>query len=109
MYTNANAYLYNHFSVLGALFRKPIRVKDAYTCVEFCVNILRKLGFVPESHRYYTVGNLEQMLASYTVYTGDMYPCTEYDTAYYAKWPVPFPVLTSFRDICRLLPRLAKK
>ncbi len=109
MYTDADTYLYNHLSVLGALLHKPIRVKYAYTCVEFCVNILHKLGFVPDPNKYYTVGNLEQLLTPYTVYTGDMYPCTEYDTAYYAKRPVPFPMLTSLRDICRLLPRLANK
>lgn len=109
MHTHTDTYLYNHFSVLGALFRKPIRVKDAYTCVEFGVNILHKLGFVPDSHKYYTVGNLQQLLDPYTIYTGDIYPYTEYDTAYYTRWPVPFPILTSIRDICRLIPRLAKK
>ena len=33
-------YLYNHFSALTTVFHKCIPLRDAYTCVEFCVDVL---------------------------------------------------------------------
>ena len=106
MYDRKDTYIYNHISALGALVRKPIRARDAYTCVEFCVEVLHSMGIPLDPHKFYSVGDVERMLMPYTVYTGPMQDADEFDAAYYSKKPIPFPTLTTLREMCKLLPRL---
>lgn len=106
MYSKRDQYIYNHLSALGALFHKPIKAKEAYTCVEFCVQILHELGIDADPNKYYSVGDLEQLLHPFAIYTGPMPSDGEFDAVYYAKKPIPHPTLTTLRDIFKLLPRL---
>lgn len=106
MHSRAKDYIYNHFSALGALIRKPIPARDAYTCVEFCVEILHDLGICVDPGKYYSVGDIEKLLRGFTVYTGPMPYSGEADTDYYAKRPVFSPTWVTLREIFKLLPRL---
>lgn len=106
MHRNNRFYIYNHLSALGAVIHMPIRARDAYTCVEFCIRILRELGMDIQSGRYYSVGDIMQMLEPYIVYQGAMPEPEDFDEAYYAKKPVPHPVYTTLKDMLKLIPRL---
>lgn len=101
-------YLYNHLSVLTVIFRKSIRLRDAYTCVEFCVDILHQLGFQVTPGKYYSIRDLMDLLAPYKFYAGLMPDSADYDSAYHADKPVPHPILSSAKSIVALLPRLKK-
>ena len=46
-------------------------MKDAYTCAEFTVSVLRQLGFDFREDRYYSIGDIAALLAPYQIYTGD--------------------------------------
>lgn len=105
MNKNQEAYPYNHLSVPAALFRHPVKVRDAYTCIEFCVHILLTLGIDLDPGRYYSIGELEQLLHPYTIYTGPMPAAEEYDYDFYASKPVRQPVITTLSSILTLLQR----
>lgn len=106
MHRKSSSYIYNHLSALGAVIHKPIRARDAYTCVEFCTKILRDLGVDIEPGKYYSVGDVMQLLAPFVVYRGTMPAPESFDENYYAEKPVSHPVYTTLRDILKLLPRL---
>jgi len=99
-------YLYNHISALGTVVKKPVRTKAAYTCVEFCVMILSKIGMDVDPNKFYTITELEESLRPYTVYLGPMPESTSTDTDFYAKKPVPHPTARTIRDIAKLVPRI---
>ncbi len=109
MYQQREQYLYNHLSALGSLFRRPVRLRDAYTCVEFCVQILASLGLNVNPRRFYSVGDLERLLQPYEVYTGPIPLKGDYDAAYYAQNPVPHPYWTTVRNLFALVPRMSVK
>jgi len=101
-------YLYNHLSALTVPFRKSVQLRDAYTCVEFCVDILHDLGIDVKPGKYYAIKDLMNILQPYAFYAGSM-PCScRKDPEYLAKKPVPHPVLSSAKSIVALLPRLKK-
>ena len=106
MHQENSFYIYNHLSLLGAVVHRPIRTKDAYTCVEFCVKVLQDLGVDVQQGKYYTVGDVQHILAPYVVYTGTMPEPDIYDKEYYAEKPVAHPTLTTLRDMLKLFPRL---
>ena len=106
MYADRQEYLYNHLSAAAAVFHRPVKAKDAYTCIEFCVHILHDLGIDLDPDKYYTVGQVEQLLRPYAIYTGPMPTSDEYDAEYYASKPVPHPSITTLRAIFALFRRL---
>lgn len=106
MHLEQDKYLYNHLSILGAPFRRPIVAKDAYTCVEFCVSILQKLDYDLDSRKYYSVNDLLEILSPHKLYTGAFPPAQQTDPAFFAEKPIAAPLRTTFRDMLRLLPRL---
>ena len=106
MEQNRQHYLYNHLSALSALVHKNVRVRDAYTCVEFCIRILKFLGLAVDPKKHYSVSDIEKLLQDYISYTGPMPTNGEFDQAYYAKKPVPCPTLTTVYNLVKLLPRL---
>lgn len=105
MYDNRQHYLYNHLSALGALFHRRIRAKNAYTCIEFCVEILHQLGVEVDPRKYHSVCQIQQQLQAFCIYTGPI-PEGAYDTEFYQKKPVPCPFWYTVRDMFKLLPRL---
>jgi len=99
-------YIYNHLSALCALFHKPLKIKDAFICVEFVVHILHSVGIPLDPNHYYSVGDLEALMRPYEFYTGPA-PDTEIiDTTYYAQKPLPHPIITTFCAIFELFERL---
>lgn len=105
MFENREHYLYNHLSALGAMVHRRVKAKDAYTCIEFCVGILHSLGIDVDPERYWSVGQVEQLLRPYAIYTGPI-PEGAYDAEFYNKRPVPCPLWITLRDMFKLLPRL---
>ena len=109
MHENRHRYIYNHISALGALIHRPIKAKDAYTCVEFGVEILHSIGIGVQPDRYYSVEDVLKILLPYCIYTGPMPQNGDYDTEFFAKHPVPFPLITTAREILKLVARLGKQ
>ncbi len=105
MYANREHYLYNHLSAITALFHKAVSLRDAYTCVEFAVPILRDLGVTVAPSKYYTVGDLAKLLSGNVVYTGPIFEAAESDGEYFAKKPVPHPILASLSGFLALFKR----
>lgn len=99
-------YLYNYLSAIMAPLHKTVKVRDSYLCVEFVIDILKYAGFEIRADRYYTVGELEQLLHPYVVYTGTIPKAKEYDTTYFAMQPLPYPMLMSLRSFFALFRRL---
>lgn len=106
MHSRAQDYIYNHISALGALLHKRVPARDAYTCVEFCVEILHDLGIALDPGKYYSIGDVEEMLRPFAVYTGPIPAPKEKDEAYYAWRPVFSPTWVTLRELFKLLPRL---
>ena len=101
-------YLYNHFSALAALIRVPVPARDAYTCVEFCVQILWKLGFPVRPGVFYSVDELDALLCDYRIYEGPMPTVQQADDDFYAKKSIPKVITHTVRDFFRLIPRVGK-
>lgn len=106
MYQKREQYLYNHLSAVTSLMRRRVRLRDAFTCVEFCVQTLSNLGFDVDPRKFYSVGDLERLLREYAIYTGPIPLTGDYDEAYYAQRPVSHPTWTTVRSMFALVPRL---
>ena len=106
MFEKREDYLYNHLSAAIAILRRPVKVRDSYTCVEFCVRVLHSLNVDVDPNRYYTVGDIEQLLRPYTIYTGPLPHADEFDAEYYAKKPVPHPTAATVSAIMKLFQRI---
>lgn len=105
MCENKEHYLYNHLSVLASVLHRPVHLRDAYTCVEFAVQILKELGIQLDSRKYYSVGDLEKMLRPHSIFTGPIPQTDIYDTAFFAANPVPHPVLVTLAAFFALFKR----
>lgn len=99
-------YLYNHLSVFGMPLKKRVPVKNAYICVEFCIQVLQLAGMDVDPEKYYSLQQTEALLEPYVIYTGPMLQDDSTDPVFYAKKPVPHPILTSVKSMFALLPRI---
>ncbi|MBO5317413.1 MAG: hypothetical protein J6A74_03105 [Oscillospiraceae bacterium] len=108
MYQNAGRYLYNHLSVLTTLLRRPVPLRDAYTCVEFCVHCLQELGYPVERGQYYSLADLEKLLDSYASVMEYALPTNPRDD-FFQDRPVRSPLWVTVRDIVTLLCRIEKQ
>ncbi len=64
-------YIYNFFSAAAVPIRREIRVKDAYTCVEFAVQMLALVGYTLKGRSYVGLDDLMGLLEKYKIYEGD--------------------------------------
>lgn len=108
MLTHQDYYLYNHLSALTAVLHHPVALKEAYTCVEFCVECLHRLGLPVTPGKYYSLEMLRQLLKEQVVYTGYIQDPGDFDPVFYHRRPVTYPLLCTLRDMVALLPRLYK-
>lgn len=108
MRQRADRYLYNHLSALVAPLHLKIRVRDAFTCVEFAVKVLSTLGFDFDPNRFYTVGDIAERLGAYHIYSGAFPTAPEADPSYFAVNPLPHPIAASAKDVLRLLWRKSR-
>lgn len=104
MYSQRDLYIYNHASAISALLRKSVKVRKSYTCVEFGVDILHQLDYPVTPGHFYTVCDVEKLLHEYAVYEGPIPQAVREDKDFFQK--VPFPTLTTAREILKLIPRL---
>ncbi len=109
MERSCDHYLYNHLSALGALLRKPIQAKDAYTCVEFCVHILWQLDYPVTPGQFYSVDELDELLREYRIYEGPMPVVDISADEYFATRHGIAPIIHTIRDFFRLIPRVGKQ
>lgn len=107
MRKRADRYLYNHLSALAAPLRIKVRVRDAFTCVEFAVNVLSALGFDFDPRKFYTVGDIADRLGAYHIYTGAFPAQAEEDTAFFNPHPLQHPIAASAKNMLRLVWRKA--
>lgn len=109
MHRKNRFYIYNHLSALGAVFHRPIRARDAYTCAEFCIKILKELDVPVQPDKYYSVGDIQKLLDPFVIYSGRMPAPDIFDEDYYAKKPVRHPIFATLRDMIRLLHRVKNR
>lgn len=64
-------YIYNFFSAAAVPFRRKIRVKDAYTCVEFAVHMLSLVGYSFHGKSYIGLDDLKAQLEKFKIYEGE--------------------------------------
>ena len=69
---NADDLVYNMFSAALFPFKKKVKIKNSFTCVEFAVHFIRKFVFLPflEKNRFCSIKSLAANLEKYTVYEG---------------------------------------
>lgn len=106
MHKDQYRYLYNHLSILSAPFHKAVPVRDAATCLEFCISCLSPLGISVAPGEYCTLQNLESKLRPWTIYEGPLPPGAETDEVFFTHIPLSF--FKTCRDMLRLLPRIGK-
>ncbi|MBR3978801.1 MAG: hypothetical protein IKJ94_04170 [Oscillospiraceae bacterium] len=97
--------LYNHLSAMIYPVRWKFKVKDAYTCVEFCTQILQELGFIDKEKGFYSMEDLIKALEPYQIYKGAMPENAQMDTEYFQMQPVMKTLHLTARDFLRLFGR----
>lgn len=102
MKDHADRYLYNHLSAIVAPLHLKVRVRKAFTCAEFTVNVLSMLGFDFNPNRFYTIGAIAERLSAYHIYTGDFPENRGRDNSFFHPHPVAHPIAASARDLLRL-------
>lgn len=107
MRRRADRYLYNHLSALAAPLHIKVRVRDAFTCVEFTVKVLNTLGFDFDPKKFYTVGDIADRLGSYHIYSGEFPTHAEKDQVFFHPHPLPHPFASTTKNFLRLLWRKA--
>ena len=107
MRSQPERYLYNHLSAMMAPMHMKVKVRDAFTCAEFVVSVLSRLGFDFDSRRFYTIGGIAKRLEEYHVYTGQFPTKGEWDHAFFQPHPLRHPFYTSAMSIFALLWRKA--
>lgn len=107
MHCDAHTYLYNHLSALTAVFQVPWKLRDAYTCVEFCVELLSTLDFPVNRRQFYSVDSLRALLQDYVIYTGPMNRTGE-DSAFFEKLSFWDILRYSLGSLIALVPRMKR-
>ena len=74
MKRHADEYIYNFISAVAFPFRKTVKVKNSYTCVEFVLSMVRKYSDIPElkEEKFLSIEDFCEMLDSYKIYEGDI-------------------------------------
>lgn len=102
MQQHADRYLYNHLSAMMAPLHMKIRVRKAFTCAEFTVNVLSRLGFDFDSKRFYTIGDIAKRLGAYHIYTGIFPQQRARDTSFFQPHSLSHAWAAGTRDFLRL-------
>lgn len=109
MLKRQDRYLYNHLSALTVPLRRRVKIRDAYICVDFVVQLLHAAAIPLTPGKDYSVDELEQLLRPYAVYTGPAPEAKVHDTTYFAPKPIPHPIITSALAFLELLQRLLEE
>ena len=106
---NQKKYLYNHLAALVFPLGIRIPAKDAFVCVEFCVDSLHKAGIDVDPTKHYSLKEIQKLLQPHLTFTGPMPQDGNFDSVYFSKKPLPHPVYATMRSFGALLPRIGKK
>lgn len=77
MFAQSQNYVYNYYSAVGTLVNQRIRIRDAYTCVEFVGDLLAMAGFQGfKVGDFHSLQVLEKHFEPYVTYEGSsrLYP-----------------------------------
>lgn len=70
---NKNDYVYNLFSAICYPFHKEVKIKNAFICIEFIINILKIANVLPENYkRKFSFKELSKELESNKIFEGDI-------------------------------------
>lgn len=71
---HSGEYIYNLISVITFPFRKSVKIKKSYTCIEFVLSMLRKFSELPEikNEKFLSIKEFCEILEPYTVYEGSI-------------------------------------
>lgn len=108
MSARADHFLYNHLSAAAAPLHRRVIIRDAYTCAEFAVSVLRQLGYGFHSRRYYSIGAIARQLDAFRIYDGDFPAPPLGGSAFFAPKSLRHSTFVSARDIAALFLRRAK-
>jgi hypothetical protein len=104
-------YLYNTFSFAAAPFRRKIRIRDSFTCIEFVIYMLThsQIDRRLEPDRFYSIFELERFTENSVIFEGYSshysYPNDWGNDTYAAKKSIVFSIPTIMRNILVLLTR----
>ncbi len=70
MEKDSERYVYNLFSAICVPIKKRIFIRDAYTCVEFILTVLRSVGLDFNEQAFYSIDELVGNLSVYKIYEG---------------------------------------
>lgn len=107
MSARADHYLYNHLSAAVAPLHRKIRVRDAYTCAEFAVSVLKELDYGFQPRRFYSIGAIAEALEPYRVYDGDFPLPPDSADPFFAPRSLPGTLFLTVRDLAALFWRKA--
>lgn len=107
MRVQADRYLYNHLSAAAAPFHHKILVRDAYTCAEFAVSVLKELGYGFDSRNFYSIGAISQALEDFRVYDGEFPLPPEEADPFFAHRSLGSTLFLTARDLGALFWRKA--
>lgn len=105
MQTRSSHFLYNHLSAAAAPLHRRVVIRDAYTCAEFAISVLRQLGYHFHSRRYYSIGAIAQQLETFRVYDGDFPAPPLGGSTFFAPQSLGRTALVTTRDIAALVLR----
>ncbi len=64
-------YIYNFFSAAATPIKRKIRIKDAYTCIEFTLQMLSLVGYSFKGQSYIGIDELKNQLEKFKIYEGE--------------------------------------
>ena len=100
-------YLYNHLSALAALLHVRWKIQDAYTCVEFCADLLTQLD-ISVKPQFYSVDSLRTQLQEYVDYTGPMNRPGD-DPEFFKKLPFGYVCRKTISSWLGLIPKMKRR
>lgn len=107
-------YLYNMFSAASVPFKHRVRIDRAYTCVEFAVSVLRRIGAVRSLRipRFCSIKQLDNIYSDLVIYQGE-FPenigSSAQDDQYLQRTPLHSRVHRTAKCNARLFGRLCRK
>lgn len=107
-------YLYNMFSAVGVPFKRRIKIDRAYTCIEFVISILRRIGAIRSLciPKFCSIKQLDALYSDLVIYQGNfpenVVSSSQLDE-YLQKTPVRSRVHCTVKCNARLFGRLCCK
>ena len=111
---NGDKYLYNTVSAITNPLHRRINIDRAFTCVEFAVTVLKRIG-APMSNRiprFCSIEQLDEIYAPTLIYQGDLQSSEDtrgYIDTYLNKNPMHYRVRKTVSSNARLIGRLCRK